>query len=50
MRNPRMTAHLDYVFWGTQEPHFSEEILPYLERLGPSDRLDSLQSPANSDS
>lgn len=26
--------HLDYVFWGTQEPYFSDEIIPYLQRLG----------------
>ena len=24
---------LDYIFWGTQEPYYSEEILPYLQRL-----------------
>ena len=26
---------LDYIFWGTQEPYYSEEILPYLDGLGP---------------
>jgi hypothetical protein len=25
---------LDYIFWGTQEPFYSEAILPYLSRLG----------------
>lgn len=24
--------HLDYIFWGTQEPYYSQEILPYLRR------------------
>ncbi len=24
---------LDYVFWGTQEPYYSDEILPYLRNL-----------------
>jgi len=28
---------LDYIFWGTQEPYYSEEILPYLRSLGPGD-------------
>ena len=23
---------LDYIFWGTQEPYYSEEVLPYLNR------------------
>ena len=26
---------LDYIFWGTQEPYYSEDILTYLEGLGP---------------
>lgn len=26
---------LDYIFWGTQEPYYSEDILPYLDGLGP---------------
>ncbi len=26
---------LDYIFWGTQEPYYSEEVLPYLRDLGP---------------
>lgn len=30
----RDTLHLDYIFWGTQEPFYSDEILPYLESLG----------------
>lgn len=25
--------HLNYVFWGTQEPYYSEEVLPYLRGL-----------------
>lgn len=25
---------LDYIFWGTQEPYYSEEVLPYLSGLG----------------
>ncbi len=25
--------HLDYIFWGTQEPHLSGEILPFLRAL-----------------
>jgi len=25
---------LDYIFWGTQEPYYSEEILPYIRGLG----------------
>ena len=24
---------LDYIFWGTQEPFFSEDVLPYLEHM-----------------
>ncbi len=28
---------LDYIFWGTQEPYYSEEVLPYLAGLGPDD-------------
>lgn len=28
---------LDYIFWGTQEPYYSDGILPFLKRLGPSD-------------
>ena len=27
----RDVLHLDYVFWGTQEPYYSKEVLPYLE-------------------
>lgn len=26
---------VDYVFWGTQEPYFSEDVLPLLKRLNP---------------
>lgn len=29
---------LDYSFWGTQEPYYSEEILPFLKRQAASDR------------
>jgi len=29
----RDVLHLDYVFWGTQEPFYSRDIIPYLERL-----------------
>lgn len=28
---------LDYVFWGTQEPYYSKEILPYIRGLGGHD-------------
>ena len=24
---------LDYIFWGTEEPYYSAEILPYLDRV-----------------
>jgi hypothetical protein len=30
----RDRLRLDYVFWGTQEPYYSNEILPYLRDLG----------------
>jgi hypothetical protein len=30
----RDTLRLDYLFWGTEEPYYSAEILPYLERQG----------------
>ncbi len=26
---------LDYIFWGTEEPYFSSEVLPFLRTLGP---------------
>lgn len=26
---------LDYLFWGTQEPYYSEEVLPFIRGLGP---------------
>jgi hypothetical protein len=29
----RDELHLDYIFWGTQEPFLSDEILPYLQGL-----------------
>jgi len=25
--------HLDYIFWGSQEPFFSRDVLPFLRRL-----------------
>jgi hypothetical protein len=28
---------LDYIFWGTQEPYYSDEILPYLRNLARGD-------------
>jgi len=28
---------LDYVFWGTQEPYYSEQVLPYIRGLAPED-------------
>lgn len=33
-RFAREDLHLDYVFWGTQEPYYTEEILPYLRTQG----------------
>ena len=27
------TLRLDYIFWGTQEPFYSDEVLPFLRRL-----------------
>jgi hypothetical protein len=29
------TLRLDYLFWGTEEPYYSKEILPWLARLRP---------------
>jgi hypothetical protein len=26
--------HLDYIFWGTEEPYYSASVLPYLRELG----------------
>ena len=37
-RFARDTLRLDYVFWGTQEPYYSTEILPYLRSLPSGDR------------
>jgi len=31
----RDPLHLDYVFWGTEEPYWSQEVLPYLRSLKP---------------
>jgi hypothetical protein len=28
------TLHLDFIFWGTQEPYYSRDILPFLHALG----------------
>jgi len=33
-RFARDSLRLDYIFWGTQEPYYSEQILPYLRELG----------------
>jgi hypothetical protein len=27
------TLRLDYVFWGTEEPYYSKEVLPWLTAL-----------------
>ncbi|HKW13637.1 MAG TPA: hypothetical protein VJS69_04040, partial [Candidatus Krumholzibacteria bacterium] len=32
-RFARDQLHVDYIFWGTQEPYYSRDILPYLEAL-----------------
>lgn len=24
--------HLDFIFWGTEEPYYTEEVLPFLTR------------------
>jgi hypothetical protein len=37
-RFARDTLRLDYVFWGTDEPYYSSEILPYLRGLESGDR------------
>ncbi len=36
-RYARDRLRVDYVFWGTQEPHYSEAVIPYLEALALSD-------------
>jgi hypothetical protein len=28
---------LDYVFWGTQEPYYTVDILPFIRGLGQND-------------
>lgn len=33
IRFARDDLRLDYLFWGTQEPYYTDEILPYLRRL-----------------
>ena len=25
--------HLDYIFWGTEEPYYTEQIIPFLRHL-----------------
>lgn len=37
-RFARDRLRLDYIFWGTQEPHYSEEVLPFIRTLGRSER------------
>jgi len=34
-RFARDSLRLDYIFWGTQEPYYSDQILPFLRELGP---------------
>jgi hypothetical protein len=34
-RFAREDLRLDFVFWGTQEPYFTNEVLPYLRTLAP---------------
>jgi hypothetical protein len=29
----RDPLHLEYLFWGTEEPYWSEEVVPYLRSL-----------------
>ena len=29
----RDPLHLDYLFWGTEEPYWSKEVIPYLRSL-----------------
>jgi len=36
-RFARDRLRVDYIFWGTQEPHYSEAIIPYLENLARND-------------
>ena len=33
----RDDLRVDYIFWGTQEPYYSDEILPYIHNLAPVD-------------
>jgi hypothetical protein len=35
-RFARDSLSLNYIFWGTQEPYYSDQILPYLRKLGGS--------------
>jgi hypothetical protein len=32
------TLRLDYIFWGTQEPYYSQEVLPFIRELGGRDK------------
>jgi hypothetical protein len=34
-RFARDRLRLDYIFWGTEEPHYSKDVLPYLSALQP---------------
>lgn len=36
-RFAKAPLRLDYVFWGTQEPYYSKEVLPFLRSLGRQD-------------
>ena len=36
-RFAKVRLRLDYIFWGTQEPYYSKQILPYLDGLGRDD-------------
>lgn len=36
VRFARDPLHLDYLFWGTQQPYYSDEVLPYLQALSGS--------------
>ena len=32
-RFARDSLHLDFIFWGTEEPYYSADVLPYLKAL-----------------
>jgi sterol desaturase/sphingolipid hydroxylase (fatty acid hydroxylase superfamily) len=42
----RDTLRLDFIFWGTEEPYYTDEVLPYLKELGA--RPDRLRGAASS--